>query len=245
MSFKVETTTPHLRIARDSGFARVLVCGAPERAEKIASMLEGSRVVAKNREYHSFAGRFGGKEILVTSHGVGAAGAVICFKELADVGAKAIIRVGTAGGLYPDSRIGDVVVATGGVRDEGTSTRMVPVEFPAVPDLALTQALLASVSRRLPRARPGVVVSTDTFYPGLLESRLPLYGKAGALAVEMEASALFVTGMLHGVRTAAVVALDGDTNVSASSTTYDPTANDLQTALLKAAEAALETLSQS
>src|SRR5262249_28428532 len=134
--------TTHIRINLEKPLVeRVLVCGSPERAALVASRLTGSRAVAKNREYHSYAGEYKSTPILVTSHGVGSAGSAICFQELIDAGARYLIRVGTAGGLTDDYKIGDIVIPLGAVRRDGVSNQMIPSEYPAIPDWPLTQAL--------------------------------------------------------------------------------------------------------
>ena len=136
---------PHIKLAPDTRFQRAIVCGAPERAALIASQMEGSVELAKNREYHSYLGRHQGVDVLIMSHGVGAPGATICFQEMMDVGVKSIIRLGTAGGLQDESRIGDIAVATSAVRQDGTTALMVPAGFPAVADPEITAALAGAV----------------------------------------------------------------------------------------------------
>lgn len=245
---KETNVKPHIKLEPSESYVRVLVCGAPERAEFIAGFLEGSRAIAKNREYHSYLGHLGGQEILVTSHGVGSAGAAICFQELIDVGAKAIIRVGTAGGLYDATRIGDVVVPTGAVRKDGVSSLMVPVAFPAVPDFDLAGSLygsFASVGSSGAQAgfapRRGIVLTSDLFYPGLVDDELAFYKKANVIAVEMECSTLFVIGQLRQVKTAAALILDGNP-LKWQEGVYDPDPTRLKASVEAAAKAALQTL---
>lgn len=199
---------PHIQFEANARFKRAIVCGPPERAAAISEYLEGAVPLAKNREYHSYIGKFQGQDVIVISHGVGAPGATICFQELIDVGVTSIIRVGTAGGLMESSDFGDVVVATGAIRKDGVSLSMVPLGFPAVPDFALT----AQIQRELAQVpfKAGIVLTSDLFYPGVLDPEWALYQKAGAVAVEMECSALFVTGSLRGVRTASALVLDGN-----------------------------------
>ncbi len=148
--------------------------------------------------------------ILITSHGVGAGGAAICFHELVQVGARAVIRLGTAGGFYSGSRIGDIVVATAAIRGEGASNQMVPAAFPAVADLDLTSRLVANLRGKGWRGSAGIVLSNDLYYRALLPDQFEIYAKAGALAVEMECAPLFVLGSIHRVQTGAVLVLDGD-----------------------------------
>jgi uridine phosphorylase len=201
---------PHIRLEADERFARVLTCGPPERAHAIAEHLEGVKAIARNREYHSFLGKYRGHDVLVISHGVGAPGATICFQELIDVGAKAIVRMGTAGGLQDSSCIGDVVVASGAIRKDGVTSQMVPLGFPALPDAGLSARIRDRLRVGSVRHTSGIVLTTDLFYPSLLDPEWSLFQKAGAVAVEMECSALFVTGLLRKIKTAGVLVLDGN-----------------------------------
>ncbi|MCC7440535.1 MAG: nucleoside phosphorylase [Bdellovibrionales bacterium] len=200
----------HIQLAAGEIPQKFITCGAPERAERIASRLENVRPLAKNREYHSYRGTFRGEEIGIISHGVGSSGAAICWQELIDVGAKLIVRFGTAGGLYSGTQIGDVVVAEGAVRDEGVTERMVHPGFPAVPDPEMTLALRQACGRSSLRWRSGIVLSTDLFYPGVKEPILAECSRSGVAAVEMECSALFVIGRLRAIRTGGLVVLDGN-----------------------------------
>jgi uridine phosphorylase len=232
---------PHIRLAADPRFKRAVVCGAPERAALVASQLENPQELAKNREYHSYIGKHRGVEVMAVSHGVGAAGATICFQELMDVGVQSIIRVGTAGGLQDDAQIGDVALATAAVRQEGVTPLMVPIGFPAVADPGLTSALARALREKGRKFHQGVILTSDVFYPGVLDTDLRLYQKAGCVAVEMECSALFVTGLLRKVRTAGVLALDGNPLKWAEGN-YNPQAGSLDQALRAAISAALDAI---
>ena len=211
----------HIKLTNPLPSSRVIVCGAPERAAVIAGKLQESRPLAKNREYHSYTGLHNGKAVVVVSHGVGAPGATICFNELIDCGAETILRLGTAGGLYDETAIGDLVVATAAIRHDGVSAQMVPPEYPAVPDLFLTYELIKAFEARKLSARAGVILTSDLFYPSLLGDQLAFYKKANAIAVEMECSSLFVTASLRKVRAASVLMLDGNP-LKWSEGHYDP-----------------------
>jgi uridine phosphorylase len=232
---------PHIRLSPNPEFARVLVCGSPERAAAIASFLDGAEPLAKNREYHSFLGAWQGQKILITSHGVGSAGAAICFQELIDVGAKAIVRVGTAGGLYAGTRISDIVVPSAAIRRDGVSSAMVPPEYPAVPDLDLTSELSQNFAKAGASIRRGVILTSDLYYPGLLANELEFYQKANAFAVEMECSTLFVIGQLRSIKTAAALVLDGNP-LRWNEGEFDNDPKRLQNSIEICAKAALSTL---
>ena len=82
--------------------------------------------------------------VSVTSTGIGGPSASIAMEELVLCGAHTFIRVGTCGGMDMDVKGGDIVVATGAIRMEGTSREYAPIEFPAVADLEVTNALVSA-----------------------------------------------------------------------------------------------------
>ncbi|MEZ5341185.1 MAG: nucleoside phosphorylase [Acidimicrobiales bacterium] len=182
---------------------RVIVVGDPGRAGLVAEQLTDATLVGQNREYSSYVGTFNGTAVGVVSHGVGAAGAAICFEELMRAGAQTIIRAGTAGALQDEVADGSLVIATGAVREEGLSHRLVPDTFPAVADVDVVMALRAATESKGVSAHCGLFLTNDLFYPhAVLGSSLELWHRAGVLATEMEASALLVIAALHGRRPA-------------------------------------------
>jgi uridine phosphorylase len=231
----------HIQLEKSDQYERVITCGAPERAKKIAFYLENSECIAQNREYHSYLGQFEGKPVLVTSHGVGASGASICFRELINAGAKKIVRIGTAGGLYDPTQIGDIVVATSAIRQDGVSQLMVPLEVPAVADLEFTQALLDEFQKAKTPVRAGMVVTSDLFYPEGMDTKLELYSRLGAIAVEMECSALFILGHLHQVKTGSVLILDGNP-LKWDDGLYDPASDEMVRSIEKAIQSTLRAI---
>jgi len=224
----------------------VVVVGDPERARAVGSRLEGTREIARNREYLSLTGSYRGRPVTVVSHGVGGPGAGVAFEELCRGGARRIVRAGTAGGLRPDVTDGCVVVATAAVREDGLTDLLVPTGFPAVADPGLTIALedaARAAGVGADRLRRGVVYSNAAFYPhDVLGPRLELWQRAGCVAVEMEAAALFVVAALHGVAAGCVLAVDGNP-LAADDTSmegYDPFRDIVREAVDAAVTAALE-----
>ena len=205
--------------------ARVLVVGDPVRAERIAATLEGARALGRNREYVTIAGRHRGEDIAVVSHGVGSAGATVCFEELCRAGARRLIRAGTCGGMQPDVRDGALVVATAAVRGEGTTAKLVPIGFPATADVDVVLALRQAAAAHGREVVEGVVLTSDLFYPhDVLGSDLLLWQRTGVVAVEMEVAALLVTAALHKVAAGAILAVDGNPLAEADDdmSGYDP-----------------------
>jgi uridine phosphorylase len=233
----------HLWISAGEVAEDVVVCGDPARAQKIASFLEAGRLVQQNREYHSWDGSFGGRRIGVVSHGIGGAGAAVCFNELADCGVKRIIRVGTAGALQDNVAMGDAVLASAAIRLDGTSQLMIPAEYPAVADLELLVRLRESSRAELARTHVGIVLTSAIFYSSLLPDNLSLYARAGALAVEMETATLFIVGALRGIATASVLAIDGNP-LRWHEGVYGPTRDDVAKAVDGSIKAALGALAR-
>jgi len=207
---------PHLLLKPGDLPDIVLVPGDPKRAEWIAATLADARLLAANREYHTYRGTYRGVDVAVTSAGVGAAGAVIAYEEAIRAGARTLIRVGTAGSLSDDVRAGDLVVVIGAARGEGASRQLVPLDMPAVADPDVSAALWTACRDAGGRAHRGIGLSVDAFYRGVLDLGFETYAAAGAICVEMECSALFIVGSMRRVRTGAVVAIDGDARAAAA-----------------------------
>ena len=198
----------------------VLVCGDPDRATKIAAVLDNAVIVADQREYRSYNGFYRGSPITVCSHGIGAPGAGIAFEELILAGARHIIRVGTCGGLQVDVRDGDLIIAVAAVQNTGYVSEIAPRGYPAAADPFLTIALHQAALASELKVHTGLVLTRDAFYGGVSAARKPDYAtmcQANVLAVEMECAALFAVGSLRKVRTAAVLAVDGNVLAEAES----------------------------
>ena len=126
-----------------------LLPGDPGRCEKIARYFDAPALVAANREFTTYTGTLLGERVSVVSTGIGGPSAAIAMEELANLGADTFVRVGTCGGIRLDVKSGDLVVATGAVRMEGTSREYAPIEFPAVADFGITAALAEAARARL------------------------------------------------------------------------------------------------
>ena len=132
----------HLQIRKGDVGRYVILPGDPKRCEKIAAHFENARFIADNREYITYTGFLDGEKVSVTSTGIGGPSATIALEELVLSGADTFVRVGTCGGIDLDVKGGDVVVATGAVRMEGTSREYAPIEYPAVADFEVASALV-------------------------------------------------------------------------------------------------------
>ncbi|MBP3962652.1 nucleoside phosphorylase [Paenibacillus lignilyticus] len=232
------TLMPILQIHSEDAADFAIVCGDPKRAELISKKLDNARELAFSREYRTFTGEIDGVPILVTSHGVGSAGAAVCFEELIRAGVKTLIRVGTAGSYSADHPAGSLIVSTAAVRAEGLTRQLVPDGFPAVGDSDVVSALYAAAQESEGIVKKGITVSLDAFFTGVEEIPHRKYKQAGALAVEMEIAALYVVATLRGARAGAIVALDGYAD-SDLAEVYDPHTNVVADAVEREIAAAL------
>lgn len=183
---------------------RVLLTGDPARVDRIAAKLQQTAVIGQNREFYSVTGTYRGERISAVSSGIGAPSAAIAVEELAQLGAKAVVRVGTMMGV--GAPLGSLVISTGAARFEGTSVAYLPLEYPAIPDWPLAQALCTAAKQTPLPLFMGLTATYDAFYPRMAPALvergqldLDLLKKAGALALDMETSLLYVLGCRLGI----------------------------------------------
>ena len=192
----------HLQIRKGDVGRYVILPGDPKRCEKIAKHFEDAKLVADSREFVTYTGYLEGEKVSVTSTGIGGPSASIAMEELVQCGADTFVRVGTCGGIDLDVRGGDIVIATGAVRMEGTSREYAPIEYPAVADLDVTNALVAAAKEKNFTHYTGVVQSKDAFYGQHEPEKMPVgyelinkweaWKMMGCLASEMESAAMFI-----------------------------------------------------
>ncbi|MDO5446129.1 MAG: uridine phosphorylase, partial [Eubacteriales bacterium] len=188
----------------------VILPGDPGRCESIASLFDDAYFVSFNREYKIYTGSLLGEKVSVCSTGIGGPSASIAMYELHEIGADTFIRTGTCGGIKLDVQSGDVVVASGAIRYEHTSLEFAPVEYPAVPDFSVTNALWKAAKDLGYRTHVGVVQCKDSFYGQHSPDKMPVadellskweaWKRLGVLASEMESAALFVEADALGCR---------------------------------------------
>lgn len=183
--------------------------GDPGRSAKIAEYFENPVHIMTNREYVTYTGTLLGERVSVVSTGIGGPSAVIALEELTAIGARTFVRVGTCGGIKLDVKSGDLVVATGAIRHEGASREYAPIEFPAVADYHVLNALVDAAKSSDRPWHAGVVQCKDSFYGQHSAARMPVsyellnkweaWKRLGVLASEMESAALFVAAAALGV----------------------------------------------
>lgn len=200
----------HIQVAPGEVGRYVIMPGDPKRCAKIAEYFENPVLIADNREYVTYTGTLDGVKVSVTSTGIGGPSAAIAMEELYRCGADTFVRIGTCGGMQPEVKSGDVVVATGAIRMEGTSREFAPMEFPAVADLTVTNALVDAAKQKGYPFHAGVVQCKDSFYGQHEPETKPVsyelinkweaWKRLGCLASEMESAALFVVASYLHVR---------------------------------------------
>lgn len=193
----------------------VIMPGDPGRVEKIAQFLEQPQRYCVNREYTTWIGTLEGENVLVMSTGMGGPSTAIGVEELVQTGVHTLIRIGTCGGMAQEVKGGDLVVATGAIRMEGTTREYVPIEFPAVSDFDVTTALVQACKNKEKLYHAGIVHCKDSFYGQHNPERMPAgdhlmsqwnaWVKAGCKASEMESAALFIVAQTLGVRAGCVL----------------------------------------
>lgn len=193
----------------------VILPGDPGRCEKIARYFDNPVKIAENREYVTYTGELEGVKVSVTSTGIGGPSASIAMEELIHCGADTFIRVGTSGGMQPEVCGGDIVIATGAIRMEGTTREYAPMEYPAVAHYDVVEALKHASDSLEVKSHVGVVQCKDNFYGQHSPETMPVdydlknkwnaWIRCGALASEMESAALFIIGGVRRVRVGTVL----------------------------------------
>ncbi|MEN3185055.1 MAG: uridine phosphorylase [Atribacterota bacterium] len=209
----------HLALREEDfgGVTLVITPGDPERCEKIASAIGPFQVLAFHREFKSVlvSGRKG--KVLVVSSGIGGASLSIMVEELARLGVKVFLRVGTCGAIQEHISVGDLIVSEGAVRMDGVSEHYAPIAYPACADFELVRYLKNACEDLGYRYHIGVTCSSATFYPGQerydtftgyvlrdLQGSFKEWQKLGILNYEMEVATLFTMTRVFGLRAGAI-----------------------------------------
>ncbi|HKB32974.1 MAG TPA: nucleoside phosphorylase [Candidatus Dormibacteraeota bacterium] len=199
----------HVGLAKGEVGDYVLVPGDPGRTPMIAKHLEGAREVAFSREYRTFTGSLGGVPVSTISSGMGGPAVAIMVEELSELGVHTFLRVGTCGAAQPEIKMGDLVIALGSVRTEGTPNGYVPTEYPAVASIDMVNAVVAAAKASGARHHVGIIRSVDALYSDLVPDSMPrphlrdeleMWSRAGVLGNDMESSTLFVVARIRKLR---------------------------------------------
>jgi len=210
----------HIKLEPGDVGRYVLLPGDPGRCELIAEHFEEAEKVAQNREYTTFSGMLLGEKVSVTSTGIGGPSAAIAVEELSEIGADTFIRVGTSGGMQPHVEVGDLVIVTAAVREEGTTQLYVPIAYPAVADIDVAWALRMAARELGLAHHTGICRSTDSFYgsksPETMPSRYELENRwnawisSGVLCSEMEAATVLTVSRIRGKRAGCIALVNSN-----------------------------------
>ena len=210
MNYSENEKQYHIQVGEGDVGRYVILPGDPKRCEKIARYFYCANLIADSREYVTYTGYLEGVKVSVTSTGIGGPSAAIAVEELVKAGADTFLRIGTCGGMQTDVLSGDIVIANGAVRMEGTSREYAPIEFPAVPDIQIVNALIEAAKKLGQNYHVGVVQCKDSFYgqhspetkPAGYElvQKWEAWKRMGCLASEMESAALFIAAASLKVR---------------------------------------------
>ena len=205
----------HIQLEKGDVGRYVILPGDPKRCKAIAKHFDNATLVADNREYITYTGYLDGEKVSVTSTGIGGPSAAIALEELVHVGSDTFIRVGTSGGMALQVKGGDVVIASGAIRMDGTGKAYLPIEYPAVANYEIVNALVDSAKEQGKTYHVGVVEGKDSYYGQMEPEKKPVgyylinrwdaWVKGGALASEMESSSLFIVGSCLSVRVGSIL----------------------------------------
>ncbi|MCI9135456.1 MAG: uridine phosphorylase [Lachnospiraceae bacterium] len=214
MKYASEGYEYHVNLKKGDVGRYMILPGDPKRCQKIAAFFENPVLVADSREYVTYTGYLNGEKVSVTSTGIGGPSAAIAMEELVNIGADTFIRVGTCGAMQPEILGGDLIIATGAVRNEGTSREYAPIEYPAVANVGIVNVLMESARNLGYRSFTGVVQCKDSFYGQHSPETKPVsyelldkweaWKRMGCLASEMESAALFTVAAYRRVRCGSV-----------------------------------------
>jgi uridine phosphorylase len=209
----------HIALAEGDVGRYVFLPGDPGRCELIASYFDEPHKVASHREYETWSGYLEGEKVSVTSTGIGGPSAAIAMEELVAIGSDTFVRVGTSGSMQEHIKPGDIAIVSAAIRDEGTSVHYLPIEFPAVADVELTQALSDAARGLGKTVHVGVSQSKDSFYGQHSPERMPVASRlaerwtawmgGGAICSEMEAASLYIVASVLRVRASGLMMVMG------------------------------------
>jgi uridine phosphorylase len=217
MAMKDRGLRYHLKIREGDVGRYVLLPGDPGRCARIAAHFHDARLVARNREFETWTGTIEGAPVSAVSTGIGGPSTAIAMEELIASGADTFIRVGTSGAIQPHTQRNDIAIVTAAIRDEGTTRQYLPIEFPAVADPDVVQALIAGAKQVGVPFHVGVSHSKDSFYGETEPERMPLrrelterwaaWVAGGAICSEMEAGTIFILASIHRKRAGGVMVM--------------------------------------
>lgn len=209
----------HLGVNKEDlqGATLAIIPGDPARVQKIAELMDEPEFLASQREYTVYRAKLDGKPVVVCSTGIGGPSTSIAVEELAQLGVRTFLRVGTTGAIQSHVNVGDMIVTTGSVRLDGASLHFAPMEFPAVADFDVATAMKEAAIEAGATVHTGVTASSDTFYPGQerydtfsgrvvrrFQGSMEEWQQMGVLNFEMESATLLTMCASSGLKAGCV-----------------------------------------
>lgn len=213
---------PHIRCGSQDAAKYAILPGDPGRVSRVKKFLESPVDIAYNREFRTAVGYYKGVKVMVTSTGIGGPSTVIALEELKNIGVKNLIRIGSCGALQKGIKLGELIIASGAVRNDGASDAYIEKAYPAVPDIDVAVSLVKSAEELGYKFHCGLVRSHDSFYTDEEESIDDYWSKKGILGADMESAPLFVVGRLRGLKTASIlnVVVEAEANLESGINDY-------------------------
>lgn len=209
----------HVNLGREDVGRIALLPGDSDRVPEIARRFKKARVLSYHREYTTHGGYIGKEYVVAMSTGIGGPATAIAVEELARLGVKVMIRVGTCGAISREIKVGSVIIPDASVRMEGTSGQYVHLGYPAAASPDVVLALKDAASALNKRCRVGTVASTDSFYVGQGRKSFGGYfpsdkttllddlSSASVLGFDMECATLYTLTRVFGLKSGAVLAV--------------------------------------
>jgi uridine phosphorylase len=210
---------PHVQVRPGEVGTVAILCGSPRRVERVSERLAGARRLSGDRGYTVYVGGYRGEAITVANSGLGCPSVAVAAEELIAAGARALIRAGSCASIDPSLPIGDLLIATAAVPDEGTSPYYGSDGSPSPASSELVTAL-RSAAKALDRpVQTGTIRSTDSFYEGERKREIIDHWRSeNVCAFDMESSALFTVARALGSAAAAI--LVAGSNLVLGTSTY-------------------------
>lgn len=196
---------PHIQLDETLNIKYAILPGDPARVERIAQQMENVEELKFNREYRSLRGTYQGVPVLAMSTGMGGPSTAIGVEELNNIGVRCLIRIGSAGALQKGIGLGDLILVTGAVRDDGASADYVPAQYPAVADPELLAACVRSAREKKVRHHMGLCRSHDTLYLDPEYDTSKEWSKKRVLGADMETATLLTVAQIRGMKAASIL----------------------------------------
>lgn len=196
---------PHIKLSKSDTAPFALLPGDPARIDRIAAFFDDARELAYNREFRSLSGTYQGIPVLAVSTGLGGPSAATVVEELASIGVRYFIRIGSCGALQKEIKTGELILVNAAIRHDGTSKAYADLSYPAVADYALLKACETEARELEIPFHIGVCRSHDSLYVPEKRSMDVLCSSMGALGSDMETAAVFVSAALKGLHAASIL----------------------------------------